>query len=91
MLLHDASLERTTNGHGSVDAMTAAELAALDAGSWFHPDFANVRIPTLLQVLRHCTEHGIWLNVEIKPLAGREARTAPLRGTAVPRSVEVLF
>jgi len=83
VLLHDASLERTTNGHGSVEARTAGELASLDAGSWFHPDFANARIPTLLQALRHCTERGIWLNVEIKPLAGREVRT----GTVVAEVV----
>ncbi|SPE20029.1 Glycerophosphoryl diester phosphodiesterase [Burkholderiales bacterium] len=85
VLLHDSSLERTTDGRGSVAAKTVAELAALDAGSWFHPDFANVRIPTLLQALRHCTERGIWLNVEIKPLAGREARTGQLVAEAVAR------
>ncbi|HXY21066.1 MAG TPA: glycerophosphodiester phosphodiesterase family protein, partial [Burkholderiaceae bacterium] len=75
VLLHDASLERTTNGRGSIDSKTAAELALLDAGSWFHPDFAHARIPTLEQALRHCLERGIWLNVEIKPVPGKEVRT----------------
>lgn len=75
VLLHDASLERTTNGRGCVDSKTAAELAALDAGSWFHPDFARTRIPTLEQALHYCLERGVWLNVEIKPVPGHEAAT----------------
>jgi len=75
VLLHDASLDRTTNGHGSVADMRLEQLALLDAGSWFDARFAGARIPTLLQALRHCNEHGIWLNVEIKPVPGHEERT----------------
>jgi len=85
VLLHDASLERTTNGRGSVDSMTAAELAMLDAGSWFHADFAHARIPTLEQALRHCLERGIWLNVEIKPVPGQEARTGQVVAQTIAR------
>lgn len=83
VLLHDSSLERTTDGTGSVDTKTAAELTGLDAGSWFHADFANVRIPTLVQALRFCNERGIWLNVEIKPVAGHEARTGQVVAEAI--------
>jgi glycerophosphoryl diester phosphodiesterase len=83
VLLHDASLERTTDGAGSVASKTAAELARLDAGSWFDARFADARLPTLLQALQHCWALGIWLNVEIKPVPGREERT----GTVVAQTV----
>jgi len=85
VLLHDADLQRTTNGHGSVNSKTAAQLAALDAGSWFHPDYAHARIPTLEQALQHCLERGIWLNVEIKPVPGQEARTGRLVAQTIAR------
>ena len=48
---HDALLNRTTNGRGLVRNFTIAELKQLDAGSWFHPDFAQARIPTLAELL----------------------------------------
>jgi len=51
-LLHDATLERTTNGQGPIAERTAAELDRLDAGSWFHPRFADERIPRLDEFLR---------------------------------------
>ena len=44
-------VNRTTNGTGPITAYTLAELKALDAGSWFGPDFAGQRVPTLRQVL----------------------------------------
>ncbi|SPJ16538.1 glycerophosphodiester phosphodiesterase, cytosolic [Burkholderiales bacterium] len=85
VLLHDATLERTTDGRGLVAHRTADELARLDAGSWFGTEFAGVRIPTLVQALHHCRERGMWLNVEIKPVAGFEARTGKIVGEAVAR------
>jgi glycerophosphoryl diester phosphodiesterase len=75
VLLHDATLERTTDGLGSIADKTALELAALDAGSWFDGRFVRVGLPTLVQALQHCWERGIWLNVEIKPVAGHEQTT----------------
>lgn len=47
VLMHDPTLQRTTNGLGRVNDRTAAELATLDAGAWFHPSFAGEPIPTL--------------------------------------------
>lgn len=48
VVLHDDTLDRTTDGpNRSVREFTLAELKKFDAGSWFHPSFANVRIPTL--------------------------------------------
>ncbi len=52
VVIHDGNLHRTTNGPDrSVREFTVAELKAFDAGSWFHPSFAGVRIPTFEEVL----------------------------------------
>src|SRR5947208_9922618 len=45
--VHDASVDRTTDGRGAVANLALGELKALDAGSWFHPAFAGERIPTV--------------------------------------------
>ncbi len=49
--IHDATVNRTTNGEGAVHDMTLAELRRLDAGSWFGSEFAGERIPTLEEIL----------------------------------------
>ena len=41
VVIHDATVDRTTNGKGAVAGLTLAEVRRLDAGSWFHPDFAG--------------------------------------------------
>jgi len=51
VLIHDDTVDRTTTGSGSVSAMSWAELAVLDAGSWFDPAFAGTRIPRLEEFL----------------------------------------
>jgi glycerophosphoryl diester phosphodiesterase len=51
VVIHDPTLDRTTNGHGLVRAHTYAQIQALDAGSWFDPSFANERVPLLDEVL----------------------------------------
>lgn len=83
VLLHDATLERTTDGAGSIGDITLERLAVLDAGRWFGPQFAGTRVPTLEAALERCWELGIWLNVEIKPVRGREELT----GAVVARTI----
>ncbi len=51
VVMHDATVDRTTTGTGALAEMTYATVATLDAGSWFGPAFANERVPTLDQVL----------------------------------------
>lgn len=51
VLMHDATLDRTTDGSGPVDTMTSRELERLDAGSWFSPAFAGEPVPTLASAL----------------------------------------
>ncbi len=65
VVIHDETLERTTDGAGQVGDHTAAELAALDAGSWFGATFAGERIPRLADVLAQVRDR-VTLNVEIK-------------------------
>lgn len=66
VVIHDPTLKRTTNGgKARVSASTAAELAALDAGSWHHSSYAGECVPTLEQVLS-LTAGRCKLNVEIK-------------------------
>lgn len=65
VVVHDETLDRTTNGSGPVTGHTLAALTALDAGSWFDARFAGERIPTLGAVLdRYRTRAHI--HVEIK-------------------------
>ena len=75
LLIHDETLERTTDGRGEVAAHDFAQLAALDAGARHHAAYAGERIPSLVDALALCDELGLWANVEIKPSAGREAET----------------
>lgn len=68
VVIHDFDLEGTTNGHGPVTALTAAELACLDAGSHFDARFAAVGVPTLDEVLDLVGDR-CRVNVEVKSLA----------------------
>ena len=51
VLLHDATVDRTTNGTGAVADLTLAEVESLDAGSWYAKRFAGTRIPQLGEFL----------------------------------------
>jgi glycerophosphoryl diester phosphodiesterase len=74
IILHDDTLERTTDLGRPLrpTQLTLAELKALDAGSWFSPQFANERLPTLDEVLEEFGE-TLGLNIEIKSEPGLEA------------------
>jgi glycerophosphoryl diester phosphodiesterase len=65
VVIHDDTLERTTNGKGNVAEKTLAELKDLDAGSWFNSRFAGERIPTLAEVLE-IARNRILVNIELK-------------------------
>ena len=65
VVLHDDTVDRTTNGNGPVHDYLLKELKQLDAGSWFHPRFAQEQIPTLSEVLDRFAGK-ICLNIEIK-------------------------
>jgi glycerophosphoryl diester phosphodiesterase len=66
VVMHDLDLDRTTDGQGAVRERTWPELAALDAGAWFHPSFGGARIPRLEEVL-DWAKGRTFLNIELKP------------------------
>jgi glycerophosphoryl diester phosphodiesterase len=65
VVIHDLSVDRTTNGQGLVAELTLRELQTLDAGHWFAPMFIGERIPTLFTVLERFSGR-LRLNLEIK-------------------------
>ncbi len=68
VVIHDETVDRTTNGTGVVKSLTLDQLSQLDAGSWFDPRFHAERLPTLSQVLDAVKGH-LRVNIEIKPEA----------------------
>lgn len=78
-LLHDDDVDRTSNGRGTANTMTYAQLSALDAGTWFNAAFAQVR--------ERCVRHELAANIEIKPSQGRDVET----GVLVAREAAALW
>jgi glycerophosphoryl diester phosphodiesterase len=76
ILMHDDTLNRTTNGHGSVADRTWADIQTLDAGLWFGDSFQNEHVPSLVQALQFFLDYGLRPNLEIKPCRGRTRVTA---------------
>jgi glycerophosphoryl diester phosphodiesterase len=74
-VIHDFSLDTTTDGHGPVAAKAMAELQELDAGSWFDPIFAGQQIPTLQQVV-DAVGQRLLLNIELKTSSLMDSRLA---------------
>jgi len=66
LLAHDLILDRISDGRGPIAEKTAAEIATLDAGSWFAPQFAGERLPGLREVLAYAQPAGLGLVAEIK-------------------------
>lgn len=84
-LLHDDTLERTTDGHGPAGRLTMGQLAQLDAGSWHSPACAGAAIPTLHALVDACLAQGWLLNVEIKPNPGQARETGQAAGALLDR------
>jgi glycerophosphoryl diester phosphodiesterase len=72
VIMHDDELQRTTNGVGNIADFTYGYLKTLDAGSWFSPQFAGEKIPTLKDVLLFVNQYQLAANIEIKSNAGKE-------------------
>ncbi|MDP1687622.1 glycerophosphodiester phosphodiesterase [Hydrogenophaga sp.] len=84
-LLHDDTLNRTTNGHGIGGDQSWSALSQLDAGSWHSRGFAGEPLATLEGVARYCQANASWLNIEIKPTPGLEAQTGRAVAAAAQR------
>ncbi|WP_145592583.1 glycerophosphodiester phosphodiesterase [Yersinia bercovieri] len=74
-LLHDDTLERTSNGWGVAGDLPWEKLIQLDAGDWYSPEFRGERLPLLSEVAARCAQYGMAANIEIKPTRGAEVVT----------------
>ncbi len=74
-LLHDATLERTTDGVGDAGTFTWHELSQLSAGDWHSPAYAGEPLPTMANIASFILANNCAINLEIKPIPGTEART----------------
>ena len=86
-LMHDATLDRTTSGHGTGGDHSWRELSQLDAGRWHSRAYAGEPLPSFENIAHYCVANGHFLNIEIKPTPGAEAAT----GEAVARHAARLW
>ncbi|PCJ58067.1 MAG: glycerophosphoryl diester phosphodiesterase [Rhodospirillaceae bacterium] len=93
ILMHDATLARTTNGRGKIAATPYEKIADLDAGGWFAPDFAGEPVPTLEAFVRLASKLDLCANIEIKTDPGDTdpGDTDPGEAEAVGRAVATLL
>ncbi len=91
VVIHDFTLERTTNGYGRVEEQTLDQLRELDAGGHFAPEFRGEPIPTLAEVL-DALGGALRINIELKSTSrgdnGLETRVVELvRGRSLEGSI----
>ncbi|MDO4927514.1 MAG: glycerophosphoryl diester phosphodiesterase [Corynebacterium sp.] len=73
IVIHDETLDRTTDLSGDYAHLTATDLDPIDAGSWFSPEFAGEPLPTLDALVRLLNETGMHANIELKgPTGGKQ-------------------
>lgn len=65
VLMHDPTVDRTTDGSGEVSELSLADIRALDAGSWFSARYRAVRLPTLYEVLARAAKFP-WARVQVE-------------------------
>lgn len=64
VILHDETVDRTTDGKGLLANLTFAQVRALDAGRWKDARFAGTRIPTFDEALGCLPREGVWINID---------------------------
>lgn len=74
VVIHDDTVDRTTNGTGAVSSLTLAQIKALDAGSKFHPYYAGTKIPTLTEFLVVCRKYRMTPMIEFKQAGATNAQ-----------------
>ncbi|MDC8784028.1 glycerophosphodiester phosphodiesterase [Roseateles koreensis] len=84
-LLHDATLQRTSTGHGVAGEHDWAALSLLDAGAWHSRAFAGEPLPSLGAIAAYVIRNRFALNIEIKPTPGQELLTGQVVGREVCR------
>lgn len=97
-LLHDDTLDRTTNATGPAAHWTWPQLATLDAAGWHGTGKLHEAPPRLDDIAAWCLAHGLYLNIELKPNPGQASETgrivaqhaARLWGTAAGASTKAV-
>jgi glycerophosphoryl diester phosphodiesterase len=87
VVIHDETVDRTTDGTGAVSELTLGQLKQLDAGAWFGPEFAGTRIPTLVEFLDILTGSDKKAMVELKGFWTVE-QISGIRGDILARGVQ---
>jgi len=82
VVMHDATIDRTTDGYGRVNDLTLAEIRRVDAGAWKSAEFKGEHVPLLEEVFEAVGQRML-INVEIKGMS--------LRGTGVEAKVAALI
>jgi glycerophosphoryl diester phosphodiesterase len=65
-VMHDNTIERTTNGQGKISDYSAEDLDKLQAGLWYNPPYPGEPIPTLSKTMELANQLGLYCNIEIK-------------------------
>lgn len=66
VLLHDSTIDRTSNGTGNINNLTFAQVREYDFGSWFSAEYAGTKIPSLAEFLVFCRNTGMHPYLELK-------------------------
>jgi glycerophosphoryl diester phosphodiesterase len=72
IVIHDETVDRTTDSHGAISELSLLSLKELDVGSWFSTEFSGEALPTLADVLGWI-ENRLRLNIEIKSTQAGQA------------------
>ena len=75
-IIHNSTVNSCTNSRGSVIDFTSEALMELDAGSWFSEEFRGQKVLLLDQLIRLLTRLNLNVNLELKPIKGREDELA---------------
>ncbi|OGU56862.1 MAG: hypothetical protein A2V66_14665 [Ignavibacteria bacterium RBG_13_36_8] len=77
IVMHDPSVDRTTNGKGLISDLTFDEIKSFDAGAWKSEEFSGVQVPTFEEVME-IMPYNIWLNIHIKKIPEAAKRVAEI-------------
>lgn len=78
VIIHDTMLDRTTNRTGTIYDLQASDLAEVDAGAWFAPEFRGTHLPTLASLVDFLNDSGMNANIELKSHESGKAGTLTL-------------
>lgn len=65
-ILHDWTLDRTTNGSGDISEWMSCDIDTLDAGSWFGPEWAGERVPRFEEILRKAHDGNLGITIDYR-------------------------